>query len=112
MHPRGASGHAGETRQAAVDVLDDVGGRRAVLLQHPLDQVDTSTWRIALVTEEDVGWTGRGAKAAVDTAAQDTIRLRDIRVGELREGKARLHRITPRPTSAQACARPSDQSGP
>src|SRR5438552_2390281 len=51
MHPRGAGRHAGETRETAVDVLDDLGSRGPVLLQHLLDQVNTPAWRIELVTE-------------------------------------------------------------
>ena len=40
VHARRAGGHAGEARQAAVDVLDHLAGRGPVVLQHVLDQVD------------------------------------------------------------------------
>ena len=92
MHARGAGGHAGEAGQAAVDMLDDVGGRRAVVLQHVLDQVDAPARRIELVAEQDIGRAGRGAETAMHAGAKDPIGFRGIRVGELGEGKGGLHR--------------------
>ena len=40
VHARRTGGHAGKTGEAAVDVLDHVGSRRPVVLQHVLDEVD------------------------------------------------------------------------
>ena len=91
VHARGAGGHAGQARQAAVDMLDDLGRRRPVVLQHVLDQVDAPARGIELVAEQHVGRAGRGAEAAMHAGAQDSLRFRDVRVGELREGERGLH---------------------
>jgi hypothetical protein len=40
MHARRAGRHAGKARQTAIDVQRDIRGRRTVVLQHFLDQVD------------------------------------------------------------------------
>ena len=91
VHARRARGHAGEARQAAVDVLDHLGGRRPVVLQHVLDQVDAPARGIELVAEQHIGRAGRGAEAAMHAGAQDLVGLRDVRIGELREGEGGLH---------------------
>ncbi len=88
MHARRAGGHAGEAGQAAVDMLDDLGGRRPVVLQHVLDQVDAPARGIELVAEQHIGRAGRGAEAAMHAGAQDLVGFRDIRVGELGEGES------------------------
>ncbi len=98
MHAGRTGGHAGEARQAAVDMLDHVGGRRPVLLQHVLDQIDAPARRIELVAEQHIGRAGGGAEAAMHAGAQDFFRFRDLRIGELREGEGGLHRATPPPT--------------
>ena len=87
VHPGRAGGHAGEAREAAVDVLDDLGGRGPVVLQHVLDQVDAAARGIELVAEQHIGRAGRGAEAAMHAGAQDLVGLRDVRIGELREGE-------------------------
>ena len=71
---------------------DDVGRRRPVVLQHVLDQVDAPARAVELVAIEHIGRTGRGAKAAMDTGAQDLFRFRDIGIGKLRESEVSLHR--------------------
>jgi len=91
MHARGAGGHASQARQAAIDMLDHLGGRRPIVLQHVLDEINAPARRIELVSEQHVGRTGRGAEAAMHAGAQDAVRFRDIGVGELREGKGSLH---------------------
>ncbi len=91
VHAGGAGGHAGEARQAAVDVGHHLGGRGGLVLQHVLDQVDAPARRIELVAEQHVGRAGGGAEAAMHAGAQDLLRLRDLRVGELGEGEQGLH---------------------
>lgn len=91
VHPRGAGGHAGEAGETAIDVLDHLLRRLAVVLQHVLDQVDPATGTIELVTQQDVGRTGRRTEAAMDAGAQDFVGFPDVGIGELGEGKFGLH---------------------
>jgi hypothetical protein len=105
MHARGARRHAGEARQAAVDVGDDLLGRGRVALQHLLDQVDAAARRIELVAEQHIGRAGRGAEAAMHAGAQNVVGHRDVRIGELGEGEVGLHFVTVSRTrcSMQCC---------
>jgi hypothetical protein len=91
MHPGRARRHAGKAGEAAVDMLDHLGGRRGAVLQHVLDQVDASARRIELVAQQHIGRAGRGAEAAVHARAQDALRFRDVRIGELSKGEIGLH---------------------
>ena len=81
-----------EAGQAAVDMRDDLGVGRPAVLQHVLDQVDAAARAIELVAEHHIGRTGRRAEAAMHAFAQDLLRLRDMRIGELRGGEIGLHR--------------------
>jgi hypothetical protein len=91
VHARGAGGHAGEARQAAVDVLDGLLVRRPAVLQHVLDQVDPPARAVELVAQHLVGRAGRGAEAAMHAGAQDLVRPRDRRVAQLLGGEIGLH---------------------
>ena len=91
VHARGARRHAGEAREAAVDVRDDLGGRRRIVLQHLLDQVDAAARRIELVAQQHIGRAGRLAEAAMHAGAQNIVRHRDVGIGELGEGEIGLH---------------------
>ncbi len=91
MHARRTRRHAGEAREATVDVLDHFGGRGPVALQHVLDEVDAPAWGIELVAEQHVGRAGRGAEAAMDTGPENLLRFRNIGVGKLGEGEGGLH---------------------
>ena len=51
VHAGRTGRHAGEARQAAVDMLGHLRRRRPVLLQHVLDQVDAPARPIELVAE-------------------------------------------------------------
>ena len=87
-------------------MLDDLARRRTVVLQHVLDQVDAPARGIELVAEQHIGRAGRGAEAAMDAGAQDPVRFRGIRIGELRQGEGRLHAYTDETTtSAVICGR-------
>src|SRR5262249_32321042 len=88
--------HAGKARQAAVDMLDHLGRRRGVLLQHLLDQVDPPARAVELIAEQHIGRTGRGAEAAMHAGAQDLVGFLDIGVGELGQRELGLHAAAPR----------------
>ena len=106
VHARRTGRHAGKARQAAVDVHDDVRGRRPVVLQHVLDQVDAAARRIELVAVEHIGRAGRGAEAAMHAGAQDFFRCGDVRIGKLRQREIGLHGYTPahmRPALSTPC---------
>src|SRR3569623_1998983 len=91
VHARGARRHAGEAREAAVDVLDHLGRRRTVLFQHLLDQVDAAARGIQLVAEQHIGRARGGAEAAMHAGAQDLLRFGGLRISELGEGEGGLH---------------------
>ena len=91
VHAGGARRHAGQAREAAVDVLDRAGIGRAVVFQHVLDQVDAAARAVELVTKQLEGRARRRAETAMDALAQDLFRFRDTRVGELGEGEIGLH---------------------
>ena len=95
VHPRRTGRHAGQARQAAVDMLDHVLRRRPVLLQHLLDQVDAAARAIELVAEQHIGRTGRGAEAAMHAGAQDLVGFRDVGIGQLRQREFGLHAAAP-----------------
>ena len=90
VHARRTGGHAGEAGQAAVDMLDHLRGRRPVLFQHLLDQIDPPARAIEFVAEQHIGRTGRGAEAAMHAGAQDLVGFRDIGIGELGEARIRF----------------------
>src|SRR5690606_13696525 len=60
-------------------------------------QIDAAARTVALVAEQHVGWAGRRAEAAMHAGAQDPVRLRDLRIGQLREGERGLHPYPMRP---------------
>ena len=92
VHARRAGRHAGQARQATVDVPDFRLARRAVALQHRLDEVDPPTWAVALVAQQHEGRAGGGAEAAMHALAQDILAARRLRIGELGQGEVGLHR--------------------
>src|SRR3546814_3883149 len=91
VHAGRAGRHAREARKAPVDVLDDLGGRRALLLQHVLDQVNAAARAIEFVAEKDIGRAGRGAKAAMHAFADHRFRTGHGRIGKRRLGEFSLH---------------------
>ncbi|HJY16962.1 MAG TPA: hypothetical protein VJ353_04965 [Xanthobacteraceae bacterium] len=60
----------------------------AAFFEHRPNQVDPAARRIVLVTEKNVGRTGRGAKTVMHAGLQDAVGLGDFRLRELfgREG--------------------------
>ncbi len=101
-----AGRHAGEARQAAIDMLGDLGRRRPVVLQHVLDEVDAPARRIELIAVEHIGRASRVAEAAMHAGAQDLFRFRDVRIGKLRQSEGGLHGYTPahmRPALSTPC---------
>ncbi len=77
-------------------MLDHFRGRRPVLFQHLLDQVDPAARAIEFVAEQHIGRTGRGAKSAMHAGAQDLVGFRDIGIGELRQAEFGFHAADPR----------------
>ena len=92
VHARRAGRHAGQARQAAIDVPDLGLARRAIALEHRLDEVDASARAVALVAQQQEGRAGRGAEAAMHALAQDVLAARGLRIGELGQGEVGLHR--------------------
>src|SRR5262249_45669305 len=83
--------HAGEAREAAIDVGDDVFRCRAAVLQHLLDEIDAATRRVALVAQQHVGRACRRAEAAMHAGAKNLVGLGNVRIGKLRQRKRGLH---------------------
>lgn len=94
VHAGRTGGHARETGEATVDVLDHLGGGRLVALQHVLRQIDPPAGAVQFVTEEDVGRAGSGAEPAVDAVAQDVVDFLDVGIGEAGLAETGLHRFT------------------
>jgi hypothetical protein len=51
VHLYGAGRHAGQAGQAAIEVMDGLGRRRAALFEHGADEVDAAARRVILVAE-------------------------------------------------------------
>jgi hypothetical protein len=96
IHARGAGRHAGQAGQAAVDMFDHFLARRAVVFQHVLDEVNSSTRGVEFIAQEGIGRTSRGAEAAMDAGAQDLVGDLDVGICELAFGEIRLHFKAPR----------------
>ncbi len=69
--------------EAAVDVLHHLLRRRAIILQHVLDEVDAPARLIQLVAEQHIGRAGGGAEAAMHAGSQDLVGIGDVRIGKL-----------------------------
>ena len=78
--------------QATVDMPDFGLGRRAIALQHRLDEVDAPARAVALVAQQHEGRAGRRAEAAMHALAQDLLAARCLRIGQLGQGEVGLHR--------------------
>jgi hypothetical protein len=87
----GACGHAGQARQAAVDMGDHllVGG--AVVFQHVLDQVDPAARTVEFVAERDIGRAGSRAETAMDTFPENLLGFGDTGILKLLGGEIGLH---------------------
>src|SRR5688572_17341440 len=64
-----------------------------VLLQHVFGEVDAAARAVELVACEQIGRARSRAEAAMDAGAQDAVRFRDLRVGELGGGEVSLHGV-------------------
>ena len=83
LHAGRAGGLAVAAGQAAVEVQLGLGGRHRAF-EHLLDEVDAAAWRIELVAEHLVGWTGGETKPAMHAVAQDA--FGDLALGGVAEG--------------------------
>ncbi len=94
VHAGRAGRHAGEARQAAVDMLDGLRRDLPAFFEHVLDQVDAAARAVELVAEQHIGRAGRGAEAAMHAGAQDLFRRRGIGVGELGQRELGLQLVS------------------
>ena len=83
----GTGGLAVQAGEAAVDVIDLLFGRRAALLQHVLHQHDAAARAVALIAQQHIGRTGRGADAAMDASAHRRGGGAELRIGKLFGGE-------------------------
>ena len=91
MHARGAGRHAGQTTQAAINMLNGLFIRRAVVLQHILDQIDPPARAVQLIPQDLIGRASRGTKAAMHAGPQNLVRPLDRGVFQLFGRKMGLH---------------------
>jgi len=89
-----ASGHAGQTCQATVNVRDHFPVGRPAVLKHVLDQVNTSARTVEFIAECDIGRASRCTETAMHAFAQNFLGFGDIRIGELVNGEIRAHRVS------------------
>src|SRR5687768_9676901 len=68
-------------------------GCRLVVLQHVLDEVDSSARRVQFIAELKIGRASSEAEPAMHAPPQDRVGLLDVRVGKLGQGKRRLHQL-------------------
>jgi hypothetical protein len=93
MHARRTCAHAGKAREASVDMLNRLFIGGAPLLHHLLDKIDPTARTIQFISQKLVCRTCRRTKTAMNTAAQNFIRLADICVLQLRFREICLHDV-------------------
>ena len=91
MHTRRTGRHAGQARQAPINVLDGFFIRRPIIFQHVLDQVNPAARAIKFVAQHLICGTGRGAEPTMHAGPQNVIGSLDARVAQLFGGEIRLH---------------------
>ena len=91
MNTGGTGRHAGQTGQTPVDMFGDFRVRRPVILQHVLDQINSTTGRIEFVAQGHISRAGGSAKSAVDAIAQNLVGPLNRRILKLLWCKHRLH---------------------
>ena len=88
---RGASGHAGQARQAAIDMLDRFLRCGLVLFQHVFDQVNAAPGAVELIAQKHVSRAGSRAEPAMYAGSQYLVGLRRVRVLQLFCAEICLH---------------------
>ena len=88
---RGTRRHAGQARQAAVNVFDRFNCCRLILLKHVLDEVNAAARAVEFIAEQHIGRAGCRAEAAMHTRAQYLVGLGGVRVLQLFGGEIGLH---------------------
>jgi hypothetical protein len=91
MHARRAGRHAGQARQAAINMSDLKLTRRATGFQHVLDQVNPTPRRIQLIATQQKRGACGGTHAAMHATPQNAVAFGDIRVSQLGGGEKGLH---------------------
>src|SRR5208282_6807620 len=77
-HAGGADRFAGPAGEAAVEMQLRLGADGGAL-KHLLDKVDAPARTVEFVAEQLVGWTGRGAEAAMHAGAQNRLGFAALR---------------------------------
>src|SRR5258708_1242152 len=75
-------------------MLHRLGRGRRIALQHMLHQYDAPARTIALVTQDQIGRTGRGAEAAMHARAQRLLRVLHVRIGQLLGAERGAHQMS------------------
>ena len=88
MHSGRTRRHAGQAREATIDVFDDGRRCRLVPLEHVFDLVDAAARAVEFVAEQEIGWASCRAEPAMHAGSQDLLRRLDRGIVELfcREG--------------------------
>ena len=93
----GTGSHAGQTGEAAVDMLDHVSADTPCG-KHIFDQVNTTARTIELVTQQDISRAGCYAEPTMSAGTQYLFGFRDVGIGELLRCEIGTHLLTsPRP---------------
>jgi hypothetical protein len=77
--------------EAAIDMERNLLRRWLVMLQHVLDEVDSSARTVEFVAEQHISGTGRGAKSAMHAFPKNRVGFRDVGVGETFGREMGLH---------------------
>ena len=80
---RRTSGAAGKAGKTTIDMQNRLSRRRDTRFEHLLHHDDAPARTIALVAEQHVCWTSRGADSAMHAGAQILFRLGKMRIGKL-----------------------------
>lgn len=94
-HTRRAGGFTGAAGQAAVQMRLCLAAD-GVSFQHLLDQINTAARPVQFVTQQLVGWAGRGTKTAMHAGSQDTLRILDVMIVFKLTADVGLHSLQPR----------------
>ena len=90
-----AARHAGQARQAAIEVMDRLGVRRAAFFQHRLDQIDAPARAVVFIPGQHIGRTPFGTKTVVNAVFENFGGFGIARFGELAIAEGCFHNPIP-----------------
>src|SRR6266567_1509330 len=93
IHARRAGGLAAEARETAVEMFDCFRSGLRIALKHMLHQYDAPARAVPLVAQNQIGWTGRRAEAAMHASSQRLFRLFHMRIVQLFGAECRAHQM-------------------